>query len=193
MYEIFLTGNATWFTIPALVGTGVFLLRVLLMMLGGAGVDIHHDFDVHADTGDVHSDTGDALKLLSVQSITAFLMGFGWGGLGSLKGSGWNELTSVLVGLVCGAGMVWLVGILLRAAWGLQSSGNVPIDSTVGADGTVYVSIPEQGHGQGQVRVVVENRQRIYNAVSGGPALATQARVKVIGVNDDRTLTVAPM
>ena len=190
MHEIFFTGHALWFTIPALIGTGIFLLRILLMMLGGVGLDIHHDVDFHA--GDAHADPGDAFKLLSVQSVSAFLMGFGWGGIGALKGSGFSELTSIAVGVAAGVAMVWLVGILLRAAWSLQSSGNVRIESAVGADGTVYVSIPEQGKGRGQVNVVIDNRQRTYDAISGGPPLASQTRVRVIGVNDDNTLTVLP-
>lgn len=190
MIEIFFTGHALWFTIPALIGTGIFLLRILLMMLGGAGLDIHHDVDIHP--GDAHADPGDAFKLLSVQSVSAFLMGFGWGGIGGLKGSGFSELTSIALGVVAGGAMVWLVGMLLRAAWSLQSSGNVRIENTVGADGTVYVSIPEYGKGRGQVNVVVDDRQRTYDAISGGPALASQTRVKVIGVNDDNTLTVVP-
>ena len=42
----------------------------------------------------------------------------------------------------------------------------------------------------GQVRVVVDERARIYNAVAAGEELTTKTRVRVTAVNNDNTLTV---
>jgi len=195
MSEIFFSDHAAWFTIPAFLGTFVFLLRLLLMTLGGAGLDLHHDLglDAHGDFDAHHGDTSSAFHLLSVQSIAAFMMGFGWGGLGALRGTGWSPVTSVLVGLVSGVVMVWLLGIMLKAAYDLQSSGNIVANDAVGSEGLVYASIPPSGEGGGQVQVIINQRQRTYNAVSIGPPLVTQSRVRVVGVVDQNTLTVAPL
>jgi hypothetical protein len=193
MSDLFFSEAATWFSVPAFFGTFVFLIRVVLMFLGAAGLDFHHD--VHIDggggAGDVHHDSSDAFKLLSIQTITAFLMGFGWAGLIAYRGMDWGVPMSLLLGAAGGVGMVWLVGILLKAAFDLQTSGNIPIEATIGVEGTVYVSVPEPGKGTGQVTLVIGNRQRTYNAVSEGAPLATHTRIRVTRVNDDHTLTVA--
>jgi hypothetical protein len=188
MLDLFFSDNATWFSVPALVGTALFLLRLVLMFIGHAdlGIDVDGGDAMHAD----HGDSTDAFKVLSIQTVAAFAMGFGWGGLGVLKGSEWSSWLALPVGLACGLGMVWLLAILLKAAYDLQTSGNINLNDTVGADGTVYVTVPGDGHGKGQVQLVLKNRQRMYNAVTQGPPLSSHTRVRVVGVNDDNTVTV---
>jgi hypothetical protein len=72
----------------------------------------------------------------------------------------------------------------------LQSSGTISIQDAALAQGDVYVTVPGHGQGQGQVRVVIDDRQRIYNAVSETEALPTSTRVRVKCINSDNTLTV---
>jgi hypothetical protein len=183
MYELFFGDSAAWFAIPALAGTVFFFLRCVLM-LTGAGVD----FD--ADIGE----SGEAFQVLSIQTLAAFAMGFGWGGLGALRGFGWDEPAAIIVALVCGAGMVWLLGMLLKGMHDLQSSGNIALSDTVGIEGDVYATIP--GGGRGQVRLVVNQSLRIYNAIAAseadnaGEALPTGTRIRVIAANADNTITV---
>jgi len=157
-------------------------------------VDVDFDVDVDMDAGaDVDVDAGDssyAFEVLSVQAIAAFLMGFGWGGLGAFSGSGWSVPVSVLVGLACGAGMVWLLAKLLIAMYGLQSSGNVPMYYALEMEGTVYASIPAKGLGPGRVRVVIDDRARFYKAITEGDALPRSEKVRVVSVNPDNSVTV---
>ncbi len=185
--------EALFFTIPAVLGTTVFLIRLGLMAIGGFadgvdGVDVDADVDVgaHIEGGD----STDAFELLSVQSIAAFLMGFGWGGVGGLVGFDWSFPMSMLTGAAFGAGLVWLLGLLMKAMYDLQSSGNIRIQDAVGAQGRVYTNVPAKGDGRGQVRVVVNQRARIYNAVSDGDAIVTNSDVRIVRVNEDHTLTV---
>ena len=189
--------EALFVTIPAVLGTTVFLIRLGLMAIGGFGdgvdgVDIDVDVDADVDLGaDVEGgDSTHAFELLSVQSIAAFLMGFGWGGVGGLVGFDWSFPMSMLTGVAFGAGLVWLLGLLMKAMYDLQSSGNVCIQDAVGAQGTVYTNVPAKGDGRGQVRVVVNQRARIYNAVSDGDAIVTNSDVRIVRVNEDHTLTV---
>ena len=64
------------------------------------------------------------------------------------------------------------------------------INQAVGREGDVYVTVPGQGQGRGQVRITVDGRQRIYNAVSDGAEFSTSSRVRIARVNEDNTLTV---
>jgi len=151
-------------------------------------VDADVDFDI-GDGGE-HLDPGHSFEILSVQAIAAFLMGFGWAGLGGLNGAGWGVTASIASGVAGGTLMTWILAVLLRWMYSLESSGNVSLQSALGVDGEIYANVPARGEGHGQVRVVVNKRQRIYNAVSDGDALPSKTRVRVTEVNSDRTLTV---
>lgn len=189
MLDLLFSDHAAWFGVPAVVGTVFFALRMVLMLMGGDFA--HHDVD--AGSADLHhGDPGEAFKVLSIQSIAAFMMGFGWGGLGGLRGADWSWTASTLFALGCGLGMMWLLAMLLRGMVALQSSGNVSAEDAIGGEAEVYVNIPGQRAGRGQVQVVVNGRQRIYNAVTEGEALASHSRVRITRVNDDHTVTVVP-
>ena len=185
---------AVWFSVPAFAGTAVFALRLVLMLFAGDAGDgaIEMDADVDFDVGDGgdHLDPGHSFEILSVQAIAAFLMGFGWAGLGGLNGAGWGVTASIASGVVGGVLMAWILAMLLRWMYSLESTGTVSIQAALGVEGEVYANVPARGEGHGQVRVVMGSRQRIYNAVSDGDALPTSSRVRVSEVSSDRTLTV---
>lgn len=186
------SGNAVWFSVPALLGTGFFIIKIVLLSLGASGFDTDHAVDVHdAGAGDHHSDSAAAFKLLSLQAVLAFAMGFGWGGLAALRGMEWTLPASFLTAIGTGVGMMWLLGMILRSMFELQASGNVSIRTALGSQGTIYVAVPRDGQGWGQVRLVVDGKDRIFNAVTQGDELPSQTRVSVVGINDDNTLTVA--
>lgn len=195
MFDTLLSGDAAWFSVPALLGTFVFVLRVVFMLVGGDG-DMDLDLDTpDLDLGDVDaSDHGsdEAFTVLSVQGVAAFLMGFGWGGVGGLLGAGWSVTASLVAGAVGGVLMTWLLAWLMSVMLAMQSSGTVKRERALGQVGDVYVTVPAHGRGKGQVRVVIGNRQRIYDAVSEDGELPSQARVRVLAINDDNSLTVAP-
>lgn len=191
--ELFFGGAATWFTLPAVVGTGGFLVRIALMSFGGG--DDHgagHDSGAGGDGGGlggaVHSDI--AATTISIQGILTFLMGFGWAGLGAYRGADLPSGLSALVGV--GTGLVFLAmsAAMLRMSRKLQSSGNVSIEQLVGAEAEVYSTIPAAGHGQGQVKAVVGDRQRFVYAVSEGDEIPPRTRIVVVRANPDNTITV---
>ena len=89
MFDTLFQQPALWFSIPALAGTAIFLLRLALMLIGGdssdGGVDLDADADFDLGDGGDHLDPGHSFEILSVQAIAAFAMGFGWAGLGGLN------------------------------------------------------------------------------------------------------------
>ncbi len=192
MSELF-SGNALWFSVPALLGTGVFVIR-LALMLAGAGIDAEFDFDAPGDVDATEGDfldADDSFRILSIQSIFTFLMGFGWTGLTGmffLKFESYG--LSLLLGCAGGAAMVWLLAILLKAMADLQSSGNVSIQSTLGLEGMVYATVPGRSAGRGQVQLVLEEKQRMYWAITEGADIPTKSRIRVTNVNPDNTVTV---
>ena len=193
MKELLFADNAGWFTIPAIVGTGIFLLRLALMLVG----DIADVDTPDADIDGVHPSYGDtdyAFQILSIQAISAFAAGFGWGGVAALRSFELGFAAAVIAGLVTGAAVMWLFATGMKAMFSLQSSGNTDIRATVGREGEVYTRVPAKGEGAppGSVRVVVDDRARIYNAVSDGGEIQRSGRIRVLKVNDDNTLLVTP-
>lgn len=175
-----------WFGVPALVGTAFFSLRMLMMLIGGDGDLDGGDVEVgSADGGD--GDSSETFKVLSIQSIASFLMGFGWGGLGALRGAGWPLPLSIAFGMVAGLGMVWLLARLLRFVYGLQSSGTLPIFHALESEGTVYSTVPAEENGAGEVRLVIGERERYYRATTDGPDLTRGTRVRVVAVNEQQS------
>jgi hypothetical protein len=193
MIDLLFGQHAGWFTAPALLGTLFFLLRLLIPGGDADGADaVGLDSADHSGAG-AHHDSQWALRFLSVQAICAFLMGFGWTGFAAYRGSALGPGLSAIVGLGGGVGMAWILGAMLRGAMRLEASGNIEIGSALGREGDVYVTVPAAGGGRGQVRLVLGDRQRIFSAVSAAEEIRPPARVRVVKVNDDRTLTVAPI
>lgn len=190
MLDMLMSGHAAWFGVPAVAGTLIFLLKLVLMFTGGDTLDLDTDVDTPPDgVLDGHDSTG-AFKALSLQSVAAFAMGFGWGGLAVYHGLDGGMLLSVLGAIGGGALMVWTLAMLLRGVLNLQSDGTANLRGAVGTEGDVYVTVPEAGAGRGQVRLVVSGRQWIVNAVSEGEPLPTSSRVRVVRVNGDNSVAV---
>ncbi len=198
---LFANGNA-WFTVPALIGTSLFVIRLVLMLLGAGGdhdggIELGHGADgtgaagAAGGAGDAHSHASEAFKYLSIQSVSAFAMGFGWAGFAAKESLHWGFAASTGLGIVGGLGMAALLVTLLKSAMGLNASGNIDMGKAVGAAGDVYVEIPPGQ--QGKVRLILQERARFFTAVADDAAsetLARHARVVVTRVNADGTLAV---
>ncbi len=187
MGQLFFGDGAPWFAVPALVGTGFFVLRTLMMLVSG-------DIGLHAEDGagfDLdHGDTEGSFRILSVQAISAFMMGFGWGGLGAYRGTGLPLFVSGAIGIACGSGMMWILAWLLRWISRMQTTGTVDISSALLNEGVVYARIPPSGSGQGVVKVVVDDRLRYYNARSDGAAIDTNSKVRITEVDPERNTVI---
>lgn len=186
MLDALFSSPAIFFTVPALAGTLLFVVRLVLSSLGGD--DGGHDAD-HGGMADHDGDHG-ALGWLSLNAAAALVMGFGWGGLIGLLGLKWPVLGAIGSGVAFGAALAALYVVLLRQTQKLNTSGNLDASGAVGAEGEVYLTIPERGKGRGQVRLVVQGRQTILHAGSTGAALPTGTRCVVRQTHADNSVTV---
>lgn len=196
-----------WFTIPALVGTVFFALRLAMALMGldfaegadgdGGGFgDLGDDaVDLSVEEGIDHAETTSVFKFLSIQTVTSFAMGFGLGGLMALHTLGLGIVPASLVAIAIGFAFAWFIVWLLKMMYAMESSGNVSIKDAIGAEGTTTSTIPAKdaptGNGVGRVRITVGDRQRAYAARSEGDAITMGARIRVVHVNSDNTVTVS--
>lgn len=192
MLDMLFSGTAAWFGIPAVLGSAVFIVKLVLNLIGGHHGDIE-DISWDSSGHDHHPghDGDGIMKWVTFQGLMAFLMGFGWGGLAALHGFELSPTKSLLVGLVCGFCLAGMLGVILGAMRKLESSGNLTPSDALNSEGEVYATIPAAGAGKGKAKLIVKGRQRIYTAFSDGPELATHARVKVVKANADSSVVVS--
>ena len=193
MWDMLLGGWAGLFTATAAIGTIFFAVRLVMLLIGSAA-DLNADAGAFDDVGldAEHASPNDGFKVLSIQAVGAFLMGFGWGGLGALRGTGLDLGPSMFVAAASGIGMVWLLGAILKAIHRLQASGNIRAQDAVGRDATVYVRVLPGGRPGGKVAVTVDNHLRYFDAVStDAEPIARGTKVRLVSLNEDRSFTVA--
>ncbi|MCA9296855.1 MAG: NfeD family protein [Phycisphaerales bacterium] len=161
-----------------------------MMLLGG---DADGDLGADVDADALGEDSTDAFTLVSIQAVAALMMVFGWGGVAARLGFDFSFSSSVAIGALVGIGFVWLLAIMMKAIFDLQADGNIDIQQTIGLEGVVYTAIPAMGGGRGQVRLVIDERLRVYSAVSQDEAIASQASIRVVGVRGDNSVVVVPV
>ncbi len=110
-----------------------------------------------------------AVHVLGVRTVTAFLVGFGWTGLvASTHGAAaWIAVALAFAG---GCILMLLVWRLLRALMGLTESGSLDYANAIGATASVYLAIPAEQSGAGQVEVLVQGRLAVVQAMTRGAA-----------------------
>jgi membrane protein implicated in regulation of membrane protease activity len=182
------------FAFFAAFGGGLFIIRMILMFVGGdadmdTDVDVDIDGDVDVDSDMEGGDTDISFRLLSFQGLTAFFMMFGLVGLALSRQNDWGPAPAIAGGTFAGLITCWLLKWIFDKAKTLQSSGNIKLENAVGQEGTVYLNIPANGTGKAQV--TVQDHLKVYDAVSQGDVeLHTGDPIKVVRIISNNTLVV---
>ncbi len=193
----------------AIPATLILLIQTVLMLIG-IGSDNADVGDIDGDVGDIDADvtdtdgvfghdtpeidsdpTGiDGLRIFSVRGIIAFFVVFGWVGV-ALDGAGVKIAVNLLISFVCGVAVMFLVALLMRAIWKLQSDGNIDKRNAVGLSGTVYLTVPASRSGNGKVNVTVQGTYIECEAVTDEvEPISTGKEIVVIGTSGQNTLVV---
>lgn len=183
------SGVEIFFLICAVVG-GFFVFVKFIMLFMGLDHDVSHDFNIGGHDLNVgghnidtqHTDSDIGFHVLSLHGISSFLMMFGLVGLAMYRQSSFGIMISIIGAMVAGCVSVWVIGKLFLIANKMKSSGTISIDSTVGAQGKVYMQIPQNG--TGRVLINVRNSLREYDAsTNDGKAIETGTAIRVIWVD----------
>ena len=168
----------------AIATSALMLFQMVLMLFG---MDGDGDFDV--DDIDDHGGGG----ILSVRTITAFFVGFGWTGVTLLE-SGWTLVPTIVVSTLVGGAFMGGVFAVMRTLYGMRYTGTLDYRNAVGNVGNVYLPIPAAMGGPGQIEVLVQGRLRVVQAFTrAGRKLGNNERVRVTDLMDDTTLLVEPL
>ena len=199
----------------AVPATLILIIQIILMLIGmgdsGAGInpsdtsglDMPDSIDgmdgVDADVPDV-SDVSDHdissphdladFRLLSMQSVIAFLCIFGWSGIAALS-CGVPAWGAIMIGAVLGFGAMFLVAKIIQWSSKLAQNGNFNVKNLLGESGTVYIPIPPKGQGTGKINISCGERFLEFDAVyEGDNTIATGSAVRVVDIIAGSTLVV---
>jgi hypothetical protein len=131
-----------------------------------------------------------AMGMLNFQGIVSGLTAFGLVGLAA---SAAKRPGSVALELGIAAAIVmmaWVSGMFSMMT-GLEKDGTVDLQQAIGKLATVYLSIPEQGQGQGKITISLQQRSMEFPAVTcQDNLLTTGQKVVVVAVLDAATMLV---
>lgn len=189
LHEVY-WGSAVFFSV-------IFLWQLLATIFGHIGGADHADAVGAHDAGAGHdaqeaniqaADSVASFKLLSVRSVVAFGVLFGWAGILYLRAGtdpNWTMLYSIIWGMV-GMLIVSSIFYFLRR---MTETGTPRLSTAVGLRGTVYMDIPAGG--MGKIRCTVSNAVSFVGArAASGEALAAGTPVIVKRLLDSSTVEV---
>ena len=168
-----------------LFSLAVLLLQILLTLLGVG----HHDADFSG-----HGDHDSGMGLVTVRTVTAFFVGFGWTGAIMLN-HGYSMAAAIAAGTVTGLAFLLATWFLIHNLLRLQSScGNVDYNNAIGTVGTVYTTIPAAEAGGGQIELMIQGRLMMAEAYTKATwNLKPNSKAKVIALIGRSTLLVEPL
>jgi hypothetical protein len=148
-----------------------------------------HDHDVVDDHG--HFDAQN-FKWLTKQTVTGFLMFFGWVGLTCKKEFALSPTYSAVFAVVGGLIAVVVTAFIFKMAKKLRSSGAVfRIEDAIGKDAFVYQRIPKNGIGK--ISISLHNHTHEIDAMSmTHEEISSFTQVQIVKKMDDKIVIVAP-
>ena len=161
-----------------------------LMMFFGFGFDSDADMDISDQTDFDADDASDGLSLITVRGMVAFFSIGGWSGLVASTGGLPNVASIVIAFVACSLALI-AIAYLFKVYLKLQISGNVKISNAVGKTGKVYIPIPANKSGTGQITILVQERLVQLSAITNeNRILKTGEFVVVSELIDEQTVLV---
>ncbi|MFY0651938.1 MAG: NfeD family protein [Cyclobacteriaceae bacterium] len=151
----------------AIYSSGFLGLVVLLTFIG---LDVDH-FEIELFGGD-----------FSFNSLIAFVCIGGWAGYFGHTTTDMSEFKILMVAIFMGS--LAFVGsiLMMKKLKGLNEKGNIDINNAVGKTGKVYLGIPGNGEGSGQVQLVVQGRLKTFHAKTNQDKIETGTEILVYDV-----------
>lgn len=171
----------------------IFVIQSVLTFVG-LGSDGDFDGDLASGFDDLAvTDADPGMNLYTFRNLVNFLLGFGWSAI-LLRDAIPSVALLMVVSVVIGMALVAVVMYLFKWLNSMQQSGNIDVyRSAAGCQGKVYLKVPAERGGEGQVQISISGSVREYAAVTDGEEIATGKPIKVVEVLNSNTLLVEPL
>jgi len=142
----------------AVFSTIAFVLKfIIFSMTVGDGSEVSSDFDSV-------SDTDASFHFFSIQSVLAFLMGFGWIGLAALSQWHTDIIHAVVISAVVGFVFMFMSAYLMLKVRCLNQVVTPEYDKCIGKIGKAYTTI--HPNSEGQIEIEMNEKLSIVNAMN---------------------------
>jgi hypothetical protein len=178
----------TFYWFCALAGSGMFIIQFLLTLFG-----IGHDQDmVDAPNHLGHFDAQN-FKWLTKQTVTGFLMFFGWVGLTCKREFVLSNTASAACAVVGGLIAVFVTAFIFKMAKKLRSPGAVfRIEDAIGKEAIVYQRIPKNG--LGKISISLHHHTHEIDAMAmNREEISSFTQVQIVKNMDDKIVVVVPI
>jgi membrane-bound ClpP family serine protease len=179
MYDFFqLQYAARFYFSVALFSTLLFVLKLFVFC--------DDDFGGEDGIGDSssHSDSDDAFAFLSLQSILAFLMGFGWSGLAGAREWKLGAALSFAVALGFGCLFMFISAFLMSKLKKLNEINVVDLRECIDRIGKSYTRFSPKS--AGQIQIEINGRLATVGAVNNSAdEIKSFDIIKVVRVEND--------
>jgi len=162
--------------ILAITSTTFFLLKLLLSIFGG-DTDIDSEIPDGIDSG-FEGDI-DTTEIFSLNSVLAFFKGAGWIGVICYRFTNYSFHKIIIVTFFSGVITFIITIYLLKYLKTFETSGTLEIKNAIGNVGTVYLTIPGNRQGKGQIQVEIQGRLATLDAMTDKDTLKTGEKVLV--------------
>lgn len=141
----------------AIFATVFYVAKMILFSVFGGDVEVHTDFTTSFETED-------SFDFLSIQSILAFLMGFGWMGLTCIKVWNLPKLYVIVISIAFGLLLMFLSAYLMCCIKKLNKHVKKDLSNAVGQIGKAYTNFEPDGNGQ--IEISINDQLSIEEAVN---------------------------
>lgn len=182
-----------WFI--ALPATLVTFIQLILQFTGFGAEDAGGDsgVDVHVGADSSHHlghDSASSLRVFTIKGMIIFFTLFGWTGIAMTR-AGISLFFTSVGAFGMGFGAMILVAWIFKTLNQLGESGTLDIKNAIGRKGVVYLPIPAEGKGSGQIQIVLQGATQTLDAITyEAELLKTGTKVKVSEVRQDNVLVV---
>lgn len=172
--------------IIAIPSTILLIIQVVMTLAGGDADEMDGDID----TGDGDMDGGAGWQFFTYKNVLGFFTLFGWTGLGFLQ-MGLGVLIAGFFAFIAGSMMMSLMAALFYYISKLHQSGTMIIENAIGHTGEVYLRVPANRSGHGQIQVEVQGTLRTMDAITDDEKeLPTGSIAQVLEIVNNQILLV---
>lgn len=162
----------------SLFSTILFILKTIIFTLTGGDAEVQSDFISI-------SDTDASFSVLSLQTILAFFMGFGWMGLAALNQLKLSMILVITLAFIVGLVFMFATAYLMFSISKLNQRSKIDYNDCVGREGKVYQNIEPKS--EGQIEIVINKKLVIVNALNlEDEKIDAFQKIKVEKVENDK-------
>ncbi len=145
------------YLIVAFASTIFYLLKLIIFSVCGGDTEVSADFTTACET-DI------SFNFLTIESILAFLMGFGWLGLAALTQWNLSSIMSIIIAVITGIMFMFLSAYLMFCVKKLDKKVKVNLIDYVGETGRAYTNFNAKSGGQ--IEIEINKQLKVVNAIN---------------------------